>query len=220
MSWDKVWEDIFRSSEWGKYPSEDLIRFIARNFYHIKNRKDIKILEVGCGPGANLWYLVREGFDCYGIDGSVTAVERARKRILDELGQNLDDNIIVGDIINLPYADNYFDAIIDNEAVYANNWNNSKGIYQEIARCLKKNGKLFVRTFAEGTWGDTGLKEYSSVAEGPMAGKGFIRFTARNEIEELLEPVTVYEINLLIRTIQGIDSDKQVKEWLISAVKD
>jgi hypothetical protein len=31
--WDKGWDKIFSTAEWGKYPGEELIRFIARNFY-------------------------------------------------------------------------------------------------------------------------------------------------------------------------------------------
>ena len=60
MSWDATWEEVFRQQEWGKYPGEDLIRFVARNFYNVEKRSDIKILEVGCGPGANLWFIARE----------------------------------------------------------------------------------------------------------------------------------------------------------------
>lgn len=65
-----IWDMVFSNQEWGKYPSEDLIRFIARNFYKVENRKNVKILELGCGPGANIWYLAREGFSFCGVDCS------------------------------------------------------------------------------------------------------------------------------------------------------
>lgn len=62
-----------------------MIRFIARNFYKVNNRESIKILEVGCGPGANLWYMNREGFTVYGIDGSETAIKKAEKRLKEDI---------------------------------------------------------------------------------------------------------------------------------------
>lgn len=33
MAWDPVWESIFTNQAWGRYPGEDLIRFVAKNFY-------------------------------------------------------------------------------------------------------------------------------------------------------------------------------------------
>jgi 2-polyprenyl-3-methyl-5-hydroxy-6-metoxy-1,4-benzoquinol methylase len=75
MAWNSGWDDIFRKHEWGKYPSENLVRYVGRNFYTVKDRSAITILEVGCGTGANLWYLAREGFSVYGIDGSNVAIE-------------------------------------------------------------------------------------------------------------------------------------------------
>ncbi|EAI6148112.1 SAM-dependent methyltransferase, partial [Campylobacter jejuni] len=35
---EKIWEQIFSKKEWGKYPSENVIRFIARNFYNVQDR--------------------------------------------------------------------------------------------------------------------------------------------------------------------------------------
>jgi len=57
----KLWDEIYQSNEWGKYPPVPVIRFIAKNFYKDKNRKEIKILELGSGTGANLWFCAREG---------------------------------------------------------------------------------------------------------------------------------------------------------------
>ena len=43
MNKSVLWEEIFSKKEWGKYPSESGIRFIARNFYNAKDRNTIKI---------------------------------------------------------------------------------------------------------------------------------------------------------------------------------
>lgn len=48
----------------GGYPSEQIICFAARNYYE-EDRKQVKILDFGCGGGSHTWYLVREGFDAY-----------------------------------------------------------------------------------------------------------------------------------------------------------
>ncbi|MED1801457.1 class I SAM-dependent methyltransferase [Brevibacillus porteri] len=224
MSWDPVWEEVFTKQEWGKYPGEDTIRFIARNFYKAPQRNEVKILEVGCGPGANLWYIAREGFRVYGIDGSETAVKKAEERLNIECPQ-WQGEVRVGDFSKLPYPDQYFDAVIDNEAIYCNSFDDSVGIYQEISRVTKKGGKLFSRTFAAGCWGDgTGQKVGHNaylVSEGPLYQKGYSRFTTLEEIPELISGFKISEIQLLSRKVIGEFSvERDIKEWIISGEKE
>ena len=220
MSWDATWEEVFRQQEWGKYPGEDLIRFVARNFYNVEKRSDIKILEVGCGPGANLWFIAREGFSVYGIDGSPTAIERAGMR-LDNECSSWKGELQVGDIEKLPYLDDFFDAVIDVEAVSCNSFESAKRIYSEMIRVCKVNGKIFTRTFASGCWGDkTGEKVGHNawiVEEGPLLHKGYTRFTEKREVEELLGGVKIKEMELLTRTMEN--QSEEIKEWLIVAEK-
>jgi SAM-dependent methyltransferase len=221
MSWDPVWEEVFRSQAWGKYPGEELIRFVARNFYRAPDRAAIKLLELGCGPGANLWFCAREGFTTYGIDGSATAI----KQSLDRLNAEVPDwhgEVRVGDFCALPYGDDFFDALIDNEAVYCNDFDTSRAIYAEAARVLKPGGKLFVRTFATGTVGDgTGesLGHHAwHVTEGPLLGKGFARFTSESDIVDLLTPaLQINSVDLLSWTVGG--QAQTVREWIIIAEK-
>jgi len=182
-----VWDKIFIESEWGKYPAESLIRFIARNFYH-KKRSEVRILEVGCGPGANLWYMSREGFQTFGVDGSATAVDKARDRLVLE---GLNASIYVGDVIVLDqFEGDYFDAVIDAECVCCNNVINSKKILAEVKRVLKNNGLFYSRTFSDKTF--VGLDaeyatplEVSKATDGPLQGKGFVRLSNENSINEL-----------------------------------
>lgn len=30
----QLWENIHANQEWGKYPSEQVVRFVARNYYN------------------------------------------------------------------------------------------------------------------------------------------------------------------------------------------
>ena len=178
-SWDPVWDRVFSENAWGKYPAENLIRFVARNFYRAK-RAEVRILEVGCGTGANLWYCSREGFDAYGIDGSAIAIEQAAERMRME---GCRATLRVGDIVNLPYAPEMFDAVLDVECVYCNNIQNTRRIFKEISRVLKPKGKFFSRTFSDqqfigSDYEVLGPNEYTKIKEGPLAGKGFVRLTS------------------------------------------
>lgn len=223
MAWDAVWEDVFSTRAWGMYPAEDLIRFVARNFYQTPDRAKVKALELGCGPGANLWFLAREGFATYGIDGSETAVKLATQRLDGDCPnwRVLGGEVRVGDFQNLPYEDGYFDFVIDNEAVYCNSFDISHQVYSESARILKKHGLIFIRTFATGCWGEgTGAPlGYNAwkCAEGPFAGKGYARFSSRGDLDKLLDRFKILSVELLTRT--EANGTHSIKEWLVTAQK-
>ena len=199
---------------------EDLIRFIAKNFYSAKERKKIKILDIGCGTGSNLWYLAREGFQIYGIDGSKNAIKIAKTRLNNEI-PHWDGEIIVGDIVKLPYVDKFFNAVIDNEAVTHNSFIDSIKIYNEVSRVLKPGGKLFSRTFATGSWGENTGKKINRnewlPADGPMSLGEFIRFTPFEDIKKLFGGFKNFEIEKLSRTANGMK--KEIIEWLITCEK-
>jgi SAM-dependent methyltransferase len=228
MSWDPVWEQVFTSQAWGRYPGEDLIRFVARNFYDVPtyDRASIHFLEVGFGTGANLWFLAREGFTFSGIEGSKSAESIARARLDAECpgwstSPHTSGELVVGDMANLTWPDNTFDALIDSEAVYCNDYEESCRIYREMYRVAKPGGTLFVRTFATGCWGDgigteVGVNRYIA-DKGPLVGKGPSRFTSESEINDLLGPWEITEVNLITRTLDA--QRHTISEWIIEAMK-
>jgi len=217
--WNPVWDIVYQNHDWGKYPSESLIQFIARNFYR-RERSKTKILEIGCGPAPNIWYLAREGFDAYGIDGSKIAIEKGKMRLAQE---GLSANLIVGDIIKLPFENNFFDGVVDVECLYCMNISNTEIILQEVARVLKPYGLFYSRTFSTnffiGDKPDSISKyEYLNVYEGPQANRGFIRLIDKQEIHRLYgKYFNVLSVDQLISTR---DNEKiKISEWIIISKK-
>ncbi len=219
IGWDPIWEEVFIQQEWGKYPGESLIRFIARNYYKL-NRPDVKILEIGCGAGANIWYMSREGFDVYGIDGSETAIGKASQLLVDE---NLSAKLTVGDIIQLPYADGFFDAVVDVECICCNSINDSKKILSEVTRILKPSGQFYSRTFSEKMYvGKQNFRisalEYNNISDGPLAGKGFVRLMDNESIDILYG--SQFKILSIDRSdITVSNGEVAISEWIIVSQK-
>src|SRR5450759_3956496 len=110
----EYWERVFATRPWGSYPPEELVRFIARNFRAVPVKSGVRVLEIGCGPGPNIWYLVREGFTVAGIDGSPTAIRQAEGRLVAEgLPHKMPlVDLKVGDFASLPWANEMFDAVV------------------------------------------------------------------------------------------------------------
>tara|TARA_B110000003_G_scaffold148947_1_gene149962 strand:+ start:311 stop:976 length:666 start_codon:yes stop_codon:yes gene_type:complete len=220
--WDKGWDKLFSNNEWGKYPGEELIRFIARNYYGVSDRSKVNILEVGCGVGANLWYLAREGFNTFGIDGSKTAINKALKLMKNN---DLEADIRQGDAMKLPYPDGFFDAVIDIECIYANSLNDTSIILGEIHRVLKNRGMIFSKTFATGMSGEDTAKKltdepntYIEMPDGPLRDDyGIIRLTPENEIGKIYHLFKDLKFDSVIRTDKN--RSNIIPEWLIQGIK-
>ncbi|MFC5496243.1 class I SAM-dependent methyltransferase [Caenimonas terrae] len=219
--YDAVWESIFSSRGWGRYPAEDLVRFVAREAFGVADRGRLKALELGCGPGANLWFLARERIPFDAIDGSPTAVSQATARLDEEL-PGWRGRIRCGDFCALPEDFTGYDFVIDSEAICCNDLAESRRLIEQVHDRLLPGGAFWSRTFAPGTWGtEDGERvgdDYWRFASGPLAAKGAIRLTPRDSIPALYgsrwESLRVGEI-----TRHDGDPREQIREWIIVARK-
>ncbi|WP_051688640.1 class I SAM-dependent methyltransferase [Butyrivibrio sp. AE2032] len=217
-SFDEVWEQIHSTQEWGKYPSEIVIRFIARNYYK-KDRANTRILDFGCGGGAHTWYLAREGFDVYAFDGSKSAVEKVKKRLEVE---SLHADLRVLDGAEIDYEENFFDAVVDNVTIYANELAYINEMYRKVYRSLKEGGKLLTVVFSTdmtgfGTGEELEYHTYRDITEGNLSGRAVAHFFDRDEIENLLLDVGFK--NLKVDSMNYTDNGNKVKQWIICCEK-
>lgn len=224
MAVNQLWEEIFSTRAWGKYPPEEFIRFMAGNFYRAPRREEVKVFEAGFGTGANLWYAAREGFCVNGLEGSRAGWEVACGRLDAEVPgwRERGGDLRVGDICaTLPWADGSFDAVLDSDAVTCNGFEEARRAYAELWRVAKPGGKLYVRTPAAGTWGEgTGTphgRGQWECGEGPFAGTGVVRFTAESDLPELLGAWRIDQVEETRRTMNN--RRHEVREWVVSATK-
>ena len=220
-SFDATWERVHRNRDWGKYPSEEVIRFVARNFYS-RNRSTVKLMDAGCGTGAVTWFLAREGFDVFAFDGSETAVMKAERRLRSE---ELKATLMVGDAINLEYEDLFFDGVIDSGMICANTVENIKKILRECHRVLKVGGKIFSNSlFKVGITGYGSGKKleehtYQNIEVGNLANIGTIHFFDEEQIRTLWTEAgfSKIEIDSLERTDLG--GVNKVSYFMVEAEK-
>lgn len=217
-SFSQEWEEIHSSQDWGKYPSEMVIRFIARNYYR-KNRKDVKILDFGCGGGAHTWYLAREGFDVYAFDGSPSAVKKAKEYLeRDHLTAHFD----VMDGAEIQYEKEYFDCVLDSACVYANEKEYITKMYQDIYSVLKNGGKIFTSCFGTQTEGyDTGTRieenTYKDIEKGVLSGRAIAHFFTQDELKAVLQKAGF--VNIEVDTMLYTDNGTLVEMFFAKAEK-
>lgn len=97
-------------------------------------RPGLRILDAGCGPGANFGFLGRYG-DVVGIDASPLAIELAAERH-PEVATHL------GDITELPFADSSFDLAIEITVLYS--VPDDALAVAELARVLRPGGTVLL----------------------------------------------------------------------------
>lgn len=218
-SWDPVWEDVFRSQPWGRYPAEHVVRFVARQFYRAPERRAVRLLDLGCGPGASAWFMAREGFAVSGIDGSATAIEQARARLAAE---QLTADLRVGDYAELPWPDGHFDGVVENGTLYCNPAEGRRRAMASVLRVLKPGGWLLSANFTDRTWGygqGTAVERgaFRDLPEGPLAGKGFSCFFGRADLDELYSGFEEVNVERLSWTLGGLTH--LVEMWVVTCRK-
>lgn len=101
-----------------------------------------RILDAGCGEGRNLKYFAQNGYDIYGIDTNPMAI-----KMLQMMYKSVPkDNFLHGNIEELPWKDNFFDAIICSAVLHFAP--ERAAFYQmiyELIRVLNQKGTLFIR---------------------------------------------------------------------------
>ena len=206
MNNQELWENIFSNKEWGKYPSEHLIRFIARNFYNAKDRSQIKILELGLGTGANLWFCAREGFNVSGIEWSKTGVQRFKDRLKMENLSHCIGEIKIGDYEEKldEFEDESFDACIDICSLVCNDFQKTQNIFKKAIKKLKAGGKFYSATLAVGIEGydeSKGLEQIPQTGIYTQVGK--LPLSTLEKIDELYKDTDFKRTSLSTLTLEN-----------------
>ena len=108
-------------------------RFSAqyKNFFQLDETKPLKILEIGCGPGA-LASALRRWYP----NAEITAIDRDSEFIRFAGEHEKGVSFLEGDAVKLPFEDETFDFVYSSLVVHYSGTPNL--VYDEINRVLKK----------------------------------------------------------------------------------
>lgn len=219
MPFDQTWEEILRSRTWGRYPAEEVVRFVARRFFGVPDRRQVAVLDLGCGGGAHTWFLAREGFNVTAVDGSAAAVDQTRE-LLKREGYVAD--VSVCDFLNLSFPDGSFNAVLDCAAIQHNPWNDIIAIHRHVYRMLKPGG-WFLGMMLKGnsavaderaTQSGNEIRDFRS---GSNPTGVFVHLFSRHEIDGLFQVYDTVVVDTVERTEGG--GARRLSQYLVIAQK-
>jgi SAM-dependent methyltransferase len=105
-----------------------------------------RVLDVGCGEGRNIRYLLANGYECCGIDRDKSALERLRRDAAALGRSDSEDRFVPGEADALPWPDQSFDAVICSALLhFADDAAHFGRMMTEMWRVLAPGGLFFSR---------------------------------------------------------------------------
>lgn len=233
---DQAWEDKIysRNAQINRYPYGDLVPTFFHGLKYLQTGAPspgkTKVLEIGCGAGNNLWFLCRERFDVYGVDGSESACEIARKQLA---GHGFEPAIHKAEFGDLPFEDQTLDIIVDREATYCGTLEDIKATWKEACRVLKKGGLVISFFYSDDHPDCVEANKNSAFASkienntftdfqgGTFKDTGIAHFATRKELTEIFDFLDIKFVNKHSTTTiyESCDYHYHYSEWVVVGIK-
>ncbi len=183
----QYWESTFSSRSWGRYPSEEAVRGIARIRNWMGN-DEIHVLDIGCGQGALTWFMSKEGALVTAFDGSPSGLEKL-KTMVSDFGAPQPVSLILGDITSpKDFVSQTYNVLVDHYSVYSNPSELVYSAYGDFYDLIRPSGFFLSCFFGSACSGlktgtRVGSNTYKDISEGPHKGCGNISIYTIKELE-------------------------------------
>jgi SAM-dependent methyltransferase len=113
-----------------KDPGPSVTRWLSR-VSEARDHSTMRVLDLGCGKGATVAWLLEQRYDAYGIDVRDDYIENGRAYVGS-------DRLAVLEGSDYPYPDNFFDIVISNQVF--EHVSDLDGLAREVSRTTKVGG--------------------------------------------------------------------------------
>jgi SAM-dependent methyltransferase len=186
MTFSREWDERYlENTHMSLWPWSDVVSLVRRHWRQLDG--STRVLELGCGAGANIPFFQALGVQYHAVEGSPSMVKRLQERFPD-----LSRGIVAGDFTTqLPFNPG-FDLVIDRAAVTHNNTTAIKACLQQTWLAMKP-AALFIGV----DWFSTACSEFArgqgtadphtrtGYTQGPFAGTGRVHFSDEGHLRAL-----------------------------------
>ena len=189
MSFSNEWDERYRATtHMSVWPWSDLVSYVMR-YAKPTNPLKCRVLEIGCGAGANIPFFKWLGVDYHAIEGSPTIV----KALQDKYPEFARSIVCVDFTSDIPFAES-FDIVVDRASM---THNDTASIKRGLALIHEKMvvGGAYIgidwfstnhTDFSKGTAHADGFTR-QNILEGQFAGVGNVHFSNKAHLIELFE---------------------------------
>jgi SAM-dependent methyltransferase len=137
MSFSKEWDVRYKeNTHLSIWPWSDLVSFVMR-YVKPRNWRELRVLELGCGAGANIPFFKHLGCCYHAIEGSSTIVNELHARFPE-----YQKTIVCGDFtVEIPFS-NALDLVVDRGSLTNNTTGAIRRALSLVHGALKPGGKF------------------------------------------------------------------------------
>ena len=155
------------------------------------DKKDLHILEVGCGTGLTLQFLAKMNSSAklFGMDFSETMLRQSHEKALKTKNRIA---VTLGNAFGLPFNDCQFDVVYATRFIHQFYHEDKKKLHRELSRVTKSGGVVVLEFYAYGYhW----VRFYTGGRKGKSWESYFSHYPTAEEIQEIVggpfEPIPV-----------------------------
>ena len=192
MGFSKEWDEAYKKNQQlSVWPWSSLVSLSHR---YGKLHEGMKVLELGCGAGANIPFFVSIGADYHAVEGSQTMVDKLNEQFKD---QNV--HVVQGDFTkDIPSVWGGWDIIVDRSSLTHNATADIKNAISIVERIIAEDGiylgiDWFSTSYADFSQPDAQIIDDNTRVfnSGYFAGLGRVHFSDSKHIRELFSNFTL-----------------------------
>ena len=219
MSYCNEWESQYQAGRhMSRWPWTELVTLVMR--HAPPGRGFRRVLELGCGIGANIPFFVDLGVEYYSVEGSQTAVAHVHERF-----PQLSERVAVGDYTQeIPFS-GPFDLVVDRSSLTCNGTEAISQCFSLLGPRVAAGGRFIAVDWFSVDHGDYKLGQdagdrytRSKFSTGGFVGTGDVHFFDRPHLLSFSEGYRV--LNLQHRRVleEGAEGERQqMAMWSIVA---